>query len=72
MNPIDGSDLRPPSEDTVERFRQVLAEQRISCSVRKRRGDDVDAACGQLALKQPLVPLRRGDSVTRQGAETTS
>lgn len=59
MNPIDASDLAPPSEATVESFRQALAEHRISCSVRKRRGDDVDAACGQLALKQPLVELRR-------------
>lgn len=60
MNPIDGSTLHPPSEAAVDRFQDILAEHRISCSVRKRRGDDVDAACGQLALKQPLVPLRRG------------
>lgn len=59
MNPIDASGLTPPSEAVVEAFRQVLAEHRVSCSVRKRRGDDVDAACGQLALKQPLVELRR-------------
>lgn len=59
MNPIEASTLHPPSEDAVERFREVLANNRVSCSVRKRRGDDVDAACGQLALKQPLVPLRR-------------
>lgn len=65
MNPIEASDLHPPSEPTVERFRQILADSRISCSVRKRRGDDVDAACGQLALKQPLVPLRRGDTPAR-------
>lgn len=62
MNPIDASELRPPTETAVERFRQVLVEHRVSCSVRKRRGDDVDAACGQLALKQPLVELRRGET----------
>ncbi len=59
MNPIEASGLQPPSEAAVEAFREVLAQQRVSCSVRKRRGDDVDAACGQLALKQPLVELRR-------------
>ncbi len=64
MNPIEASDFATPSEDVVEAFRQVLAEHRVSCSVRKRRGDDVDAACGQLALRhQPegerLVPLTR-------------
>ncbi len=64
MNPIEASDFATPTEDTVELFRCVLAEHRVSCSVRKRRGDDVDAACGQLALKnQPdgerLVSLAR-------------
>ena len=62
MNPIEASDMAPPADVVVERFRRVLAEQRVSCSVRKRRGDDVDAACGQLALKQPLVELRLGHS----------
>lgn len=67
MNPIEASDMGPPSAAVVERFRQILAEQRISCSVRKRRGDDVDAACGQLALKQPLLELRR-DAGAQDGA----
>lgn len=64
MNPIDGSALHPPSDAAVDRFQRVLADHRVSCSVRKRRGDDVDAACGQLALKQPLVVLRRGEPTT--------
>jgi 23S rRNA (adenine2503-C2)-methyltransferase len=51
MNPIAGAELRAPSEASVERFHRILSESRISCSVRKRRGDDVDAACGQLALR---------------------
>jgi len=63
MNPIDGSALRPPSDAAVDRFQRILADHRVSCSVRKRRGDDVDAACGQLALKQPLVVLRRGETI---------
>jgi 23S rRNA (adenine2503-C2)-methyltransferase len=51
MNPIAGADLRAPSDANVERFHRILSEAKISCSVRKRRGDDVDAACGQLALR---------------------
>lgn len=51
MNPIEQSELREPVAAQVEAFREALAERRISCSIRKRRGDDVDAACGQLALK---------------------
>jgi 23S rRNA (adenine2503-C2)-methyltransferase len=52
MNPIRESSLRAPSPDAVEAFRRELARLRVSCSVRQTRGDDVDAACGQLALSQ--------------------
>lgn len=50
MNPIRASSLRRPRPEAVEAFRQELARLRVSCSVRQTRGDDVDAACGQLAL----------------------
>jgi 23S rRNA (adenine2503-C2)-methyltransferase len=50
MNPISASDLGRPTAEAVEAFRQELARLRVSCSVRQTRGDDVDAACGQLAL----------------------
>jgi 23S rRNA (adenine2503-C2)-methyltransferase len=50
MNPIAASDLGRPAPEAVEAFRQELARLRVSCSVRQTRGDDVDAACGQLAL----------------------
>lgn len=52
MNPIDGSPLRTPLDSTVERFRQILVDGGYSCFLRARRGDDVAAACGQLALRQ--------------------
>jgi len=50
MNPIRASELRAPRAEAVEAFRRELGRLRISCSVRQTRGDDVDAACGQLAL----------------------
>jgi 23S rRNA (adenine2503-C2)-methyltransferase len=52
MNPIKASTLRAPRADAVEAFRRELGRLRVSCSVRQTRGDDVDAACGQLALSQ--------------------
>jgi 23S rRNA (adenine2503-C2)-methyltransferase len=52
MNPIGASPLHAPSADAVEAFRRELGRLRVSCSVRQTRGDDVDAACGQLALAQ--------------------
>jgi 23S rRNA (adenine2503-C2)-methyltransferase len=50
MNPIARSALTAPDASVVERFSEILAKHRVSCTVRKRRGDDVNAACGQLAL----------------------
>ncbi|HTM45991.1 MAG TPA: 23S rRNA (adenine(2503)-C(2))-methyltransferase RlmN [Polyangiaceae bacterium] len=50
MNSIIDSTLTASSVERVDRFAQVLSDARVSCSQRKRRGDDVAAACGQLAL----------------------
>jgi 23S rRNA (adenine2503-C2)-methyltransferase len=52
MNPIRESELHAPRAEAVEAFRRELSRLRVSCSVRTTRGDDVDAACGQLALSQ--------------------
>jgi 23S rRNA (adenine2503-C2)-methyltransferase len=52
MNPIAASSLHSPRAEAVDAFRRELARLRVSCSVRQTRGDDVDAACGQLALAQ--------------------
>jgi len=52
MNPISASDLHAPRPEAVDAFRRELSRLRVSCSVRQTRGDDVDAACGQLALAQ--------------------
>ncbi len=50
MNPIDASALGPPGGDRVAAFQKVLTDAGYSCFVRRRRGDDVSAACGQLVL----------------------
>ena len=50
MNPIEASTLGPPEMAGVFAFQRVLIDAGYSCFVRKRRGDDVAAACGQLAL----------------------
>jgi 23S rRNA (adenine2503-C2)-methyltransferase len=50
MNPIDGSSLGPPDLSGVLAFQRVLCDGGYSCFIRRRRGDDVSAACGQLAL----------------------
>jgi len=50
MNPIEASTLGPPAADRVAAFQRVLTDAGYSCFVRRRRGDDVSAACGQLVL----------------------
>ncbi len=50
MNPIAASALEPPGLPRVLEFQQVLCDAGYSCFIRRRRGDDVSAACGQLAL----------------------
>lgn len=50
MNPISGSSLRAPDSSHVTRFQEQLTERGLSVFVRKTRGDDVAAACGQLAF----------------------
>lgn len=50
MNPIEASSLGTPPMERVYAFQQLLIDAGYTCFVRKRRGDDVAAACGQLAL----------------------
>lgn len=50
MNPISSSSLEAPDATHVTRFQQELTRRGVSVFVRKTRGDDVAAACGQLAF----------------------
>jgi 23S rRNA (adenine2503-C2)-methyltransferase len=45
----------------VLRFQRILCDAGYSCFIRRRRGDDVSAACGQLALlgARPKVKVVR-------------
>lgn len=61
MNPIEASTLGPPDLTGVLAFQRVLCDAGYSCFIRRRRGDDVSAACGQLALlgAKPKVRVNR-------------
>jgi 23S rRNA (adenine2503-C2)-methyltransferase len=49
FNPFPGSDYQRPTADAVRRFQETLMQADVVATVRKTRGDDIDAACGQLA-----------------------
>ncbi len=51
FNPFPGNNFRRSSPDSIERFRQICSASGIVTTVRKTRGDDISAACGQLAGK---------------------
>ncbi|WP_417586024.1 23S rRNA (adenine(2503)-C(2))-methyltransferase RlmN [Nitrincola sp.] len=48
FNPFPNSGYNKPSADAIARFKQIIVNGGIITTVRKTRGDDVDAACGQL------------------------
>jgi len=48
LNSHDLTDLEPPDEARVASFQQVLLSKGVSAFIRRRRGADIDAACGQL------------------------
>ena len=51
FNPFEGSGYRTSSKQAVSRFSEILHNAGMTTVVRKTRGDDIDAACGQLAGK---------------------
>ena len=51
-NPIDNGPYTQASQEAVDMYKRILEERRIVATVRHSRGQDIDAACGQLANKQ--------------------
>ncbi|MEY4702455.1 MAG: rRNA ((2503)-C(2))-methyltransferase RlmN [Bacteroidota bacterium] len=50
-NPIAGVTFQKPDEEATSKFTDFLAKNRVNVRVRRSRGKDIDAACGQLANK---------------------
>ena len=51
-NPIEFARFRKPDEITTANFMAYLEKNRVNARLRKSRGKDIDAACGQLANKE--------------------
>jgi len=50
-NPIDDGEFQQASEESLNMYMEILESQGITTRIRKSRGKDIDAACGQLANK---------------------
>lgn len=70
FNPFPDSDLRKPEASDVKAFQDYLINRGFVTTVRKTRGDDIDAACGQLAgnIKDKT---RRAERLAEQKARAT-
>jgi 23S rRNA (adenine2503-C2)-methyltransferase len=57
-NPIDDGEFKQARTDKVDAFAQYLESLNLVVNVRRSRGKDIDAACGQLANKNASVELK--------------
>ncbi|MBK8205571.1 MAG: 23S rRNA (adenine(2503)-C(2))-methyltransferase RlmN [Planctomycetes bacterium] len=51
MNPVEGSGLKEPTDQSVDQFAAILQDAGVNVHVRRKRGRRVQAACGQLRLR---------------------
>lgn len=52
-NPIDNASYQNAEADKIMAFHKFLADHGVQTNIRRSRGKDIDAACGQLAVKEP-------------------
>ena len=53
LNAAAGIPFERPSDETIDRFAKIIADHGVTVSVRKSRGRDIRAACGQLIVEGP-------------------
>ncbi|MEM7357839.1 MAG: 23S rRNA (adenine(2503)-C(2))-methyltransferase RlmN [Pseudomonadota bacterium] len=68
FNSFEGIDYKRSSNSRINRFRDVLHEQGVIVTVRRTRGDDIEAACGQLA-GDVMDRTRRAEKFRQKQAE---
>src|SRR5260370_5892472 len=66
FNEVEGLPYRRPTPEALTAFIAQLTREGISVKVRKRKGSEIDAACGQLRRR---TEARQGDKETRRQGE---
>ncbi len=51
-NDVEGVELKRARENRLDRFLSILTDNDVTATVRRSRGEDIDAGCGQLAVKE--------------------
>jgi 23S rRNA (adenine2503-C2)-methyltransferase len=63
FNPFPASGFRRSGTERIRRFAEILMHAHIVTTTRKTRGEDIDAACGQLAGKVRDRTRRRDNRI---------
>lgn len=71
FNPFPHTDYQRSDAETIDRFRDILMKAGLNTTVRRTRGDDIDAACGQL-VGQVKDKTRRNERYLRNAGVKTS
>ena len=68
FNPFPGTSYRCSPPERIDEFQRIVREGGLIATVRKTRGDDIDAACGQLAgdfrdrtRRREMLQLAKGE-----------
>ena len=67
FNPFPGTRYQRPDDSTIRRFQKLLNESGRIAPVRRTRGDDIDAACGQLKGQVADRTRREAEHLKRLG-----
>lgn len=59
-NPVKGKSFTRAERERIDAFKQVLREHGVNVTERKTMGDDINAACGQLALENSVGTVSIG------------
>ena len=68
-NNVAGVELKQAREERLNRFMKTLINKDVTATVRRSRGDDIDAGCGQLAVKEGQ---EKGKSMAKERSNTSS
>lgn len=60
LNPVEEFALKPPSPETIKIFCKTLEKQGLIVTLRKKKGDRINAACGQLRLLRHKILWKNG------------
>lgn len=69
LNPTPGYPTVGSSKSEVARFHRSLVDLGVNATVRRNRGTDIDAACGQLAAGQPVLTTSVAISSARERSD---